>query len=128
MNARVKIYLFVLLVVLLVAAVVLLLNRGPQTGITGQALLLECSGDQVLTDCFEQNPYQATFAILDNNLEEVKRFTTDSDGNFTISLEPGFYILQPVVTGPYPIGLPQEFQVLQGRLTELTVAFDSGIR
>lgn len=98
------------------------------SGIEGQVTLAECYGDQIAVDCIEHKPYQATFQVLDGHGSEVIRFQTDEEGNFKVELEPGDYVLHPILIIAYPIALNQIFAVQEEKYTHIDVVFDSGVR
>ncbi len=98
------------------------------TGITGQVFLAECEGNQIATDCFSQEPYQATLVIYNAAFEEIARLETEIDGTFVFDLEPGTYFVHPESPGPYPIATDYQVTVVEGERTELTIVYDSGAR
>lgn len=98
------------------------------TGIRGQVFLAECQGPEVATDCFSQEPYQATLIVYDANLQEITRILTKSDGTFEFELEPGVYFIHPYSPSQYPIATDYQVVVAEGTMTELTVIYDTGMR
>lgn len=100
-----------------------------ESGIRGQALVgPACPGPvQVGQECPDQ-PYPATFTILDASGAPVTRVVCDLQGRFQVSLPPGEYTLQPVVEGRLPRAEAQDVMVTAGQFSEVTVRFDSGIR
>jgi len=80
-------------------------------------------------ECPDQ-PYQATITVNSPEGRKIVQFQTDADGNFTIPLAPGEYILIPETPEgkPYPFADQQSFVVLTGEYTRLIVLYDSGIR
>lgn len=97
-------------------------------GIKGQVFLAECQGDQVATDCFSQEPYQATLIVYNAAFEEIARVDTDEEGLFSFVLEPGVYFIHPYSPSPYPIATDYQVTVAEGDWTEMTILYDSGIR
>lgn len=75
-------------------------------------------------------PYQATLTV--NSLEgrQIVQFQSDEQGNFSIPLAPGEYILHPETPPdkPLPFAKDQRFTVAPGEYTRLIVLYDSGIR
>jgi hypothetical protein len=62
---------------------------------------------------------------------ELARAVTDRSGRFQLRLTPGAYLLVPLPPQPgaqFPIGRPQPVAVRPGRVTDVTVRYDSGIR
>jgi hypothetical protein len=102
--------------------------RSGKTGITGQVFLAECQGDQIATDCFSQEPYQATLILYNGKMEEIARVLTAKDGTFEYELEAGIYFLHPESLSQYPIATDYQIIVVAGELTEITVIYDSGAR
>lgn len=78
-------------------------------------------------DCADK-PYQASFTVLTTERKEVTRFQSDVNGYFEINLSPGDYILVPASPNALPYAAEQQFTVLAGQFTQLTVIYDSGIR
>jgi hypothetical protein len=80
-------------------------------------------------ECPDQ-PYQATITVNSPEGRKIVQFQTDEDGNFTIPLAPGEYILipEPPEGKPFPFADEQSFVVLPGEYTRLIVLYDSGIR
>jgi hypothetical protein len=120
---------FAILLILLLAAC------SPQipanTGIEGQVLIgPTCPVVQQGKEC-PDNPYQATITVLDaSGTRKVARFQTNTEGRFRFPLTPGNYILHPETpeNRPIPIAPEQNFTVTEGRFTQISVAYDSGIR
>lgn len=73
-------------------------------------------------------PYEGVFSVTDDAGTEVARVTTDQNGQATINLPPGDYIITPRVEGPWPSGVPTAVMVSAGQYVEVTVELDSGIR
>jgi len=99
-----------------------------KTGIKGQVFLAECQGPEVATDCFSQEPYQATLIVYNSNFEEVARILTKTDGTFEFEIEAGEYYIHPYSPAQYPIAPDYRVVVSEGQMTELTVIYDSGVR
>lgn len=98
------------------------------TGIKGQIFLAQCQGPQIATDCFSQEPYQATLIIYNDAFEELDRVESDEEGFFSYSAEAGVYFIHPYSPGPYPIATDYQVVVVEGEWTEMTVIYDSGMR
>jgi hypothetical protein len=61
----------------------------------------------------------------------VAQTVADNNGNFSIQVPPGHYLLVPLPPTPgaiLPRGTPQFFDVMDGVFTTVTVNYDSGIR
>lgn len=79
----------------------------------------------------DDRPYQGDFTVYlarsTTTNKEVIRFSTDKNGNFRISLQPGTYNVQSVS----PIGIGKQTQLLVVKstaTTTVTLHFDTGIR
>jgi len=99
-----------------------------KTGIKGDVFLAECQGDQVATDCFSQEPYQATLILYNTKVEEIARIQTAEDGTFEYEIEAGVYLLHPESPSMYPIATDYQIVVVEGEMTEMTIIYDSGVR
>jgi hypothetical protein len=75
-------------------------------------------------------PHEATVIVqtLDGS-KEITRFSSNSNGQFTVELEPGTYRLVPQperLTPPY--APPQTVIVEKDKVTDIKIVYDSGIR
>lgn len=117
--------------VLLTLACGLFTKPAPRdSGITGKVLLGPiCPVAIEGQECPDQ-PYQATLTVRSSDGRRILQFQTDEEGNFTIPLAPGEYILHPETPpgAPLPYADEQQFTVLPSEFTRLTVLYDSGIR
>jgi hypothetical protein len=73
-------------------------------------------------------PYAATLVIKRTAGSVVAQVRSGEDGRFTIKLAPGTYILEPQNGQPLPRAEAQQVTVSAHAFTEVTVAYDSGIR
>lgn len=75
-------------------------------------------------------PFEGTVIVKKKNTKkEITRFTTNSEGKFTIELSEGSYTLEPITT----VGLPgptKQFDlvVTANKVTQVTISIDTGIR
>jgi len=100
----------------------------PDTGIEGQVLIGPmCPVVQFGAPCPDQ-PYQATIAVLDKNGRQVTQFQSDAQGRFRVSLAPGTYTLRPESSDGFTRAGEQPVTVAGGQYTQVTIAYDSGIR
>lgn len=63
--------------------------------------------------------------------QEIDRFNVKSDGTFKYDLSPGNYILEPISSnsqGGLPYADRVNVMVSDGKYTDVTIVFDSGIR
>jgi hypothetical protein len=79
------------------------------------------------TECQDQ-PYQASITVLDENGNQVTQFQTDVLGYFKIHLDPGIYILHPQPGKPLPISTDQTVVVVDGQFTRVMIKYDTGMR
>ena len=100
------------------------------TGIQGQVTMGPMCPVVISGQECPDRPYQATMAILTRAGRDVKKFTTDANGKFTVLLAPGAYILHPLPpqNSPMPFGRDEPFNVVEGQFTQIKVVYDSGIR
>lgn len=102
----------------------------PNSGVEGQVTIGPiCPVVRPGQDCADQS-YQATLAILTSAGRQLKKFSTDANGQFRLPLAPGAYILHPLPpkNSLMPFGRDEPFNVAAGQFTELKVSYDSGIR
>jgi hypothetical protein len=100
------------------------------SGVTGRVLLGPMCPVVIEGQEYPDQPYQATLTVNSLNGRKIVRFQTDKQGNFTVPLSPGEYILHPEApqNAPLPIAEEQRFTVFPGEYTRLIVQYDSGIR
>jgi hypothetical protein len=102
------------------------------SGIAGRAVLgPTCPVEREGTPCPDQ-PYDgARLRIVDRGTGDVvATVTTDDQGRFRVAVAPGDYVVdaEPTEGRPLPFAKPVDVTVRPGRFTEVTVAFDTGIR
>ena len=104
--------------------------RPTDSGITGKALVGPMCPVMIEGQECPAQPYQATITVNSPEGRKIVHFQTDEDGNFTIPIAPGEYILipEPPEGKPFPFADEQSFVVLPGEYTRLIVLYDSGIR
>lgn len=79
------------------------------------------------TQCPDK-PYQATISVQNTEGEQILQFETGADGYFKIPLNPGTYILHPILTGSLPIATDQTVEVNEGQYTRVSIMYDTGMR
>ena len=81
------------------------------------------------TPCPDE-PFLATIVIEDESGNGVTRVDSDESGRFRLNLAPGRYILVPQSPNPGapPFASEQEVEVRADAFTQVTIAYDSGIR
>ena len=119
-----------LLLVLFSLVVFLSACAKPTTGIQGKVVLANCTGQQIATDCTAQSVYAASLAVYNDKLVKLKTYRTRGDGTFLIGLKPGTYYVspQPETKGKFPMAADFKVVVTEGKLTDLTIYYDSGVR
>ena len=105
-----------------------LLGPDAAQGVEGIALRGPICPVQSLENPCPDLPHQATVEIRTRSGRSVTTFRTGEDGRFRIGLEPGLYTLIPESGEPFPVASSQDFEVVGGAYTELTISFDTGIR
>jgi len=100
------------------------------TGIQGKVVLAMCTGDQVATDCTAQSTYAASLTLYNDKVEKIKAYRTKGDGTFLIALKPGTYYVHPEAEAPGQFPMAADFKVVvtKGKLTDLTIYYDTGER
>jgi hypothetical protein len=96
------------------------------SGIRGRAVISPACPVEPCT--VAEPPYEGSFVVRkgDNVLATVK---TDAEGRFEMRLAPGPYVLQSEVEAEaLPLLKPVEVTVREHEFTNVTLAFDSGIR
>jgi hypothetical protein len=73
-------------------------------------------------------PYAATIVIKRTDGSVVAQVRSGEDGRFTVKLTPGTYVLEPQNGQPLPRAETQQVTVSPHTFTEVSVAYDSGIR
>ena len=102
----------------------------PSNGIEGQVTEGPmCPGPVSIgeSQCQDQ-PYQATIIVLDENNNKVTQFQTDLSGNFKISLAPGTYGIHPESDNTFPRAADQLVVVISNQFTQMTIIYDTGMR
>ena len=75
-------------------------------------------------------PFQTSFSVYSDTGRFITRFTTDSEGEFEVTLKPGSYVLVPDVAGSiHPPGVAAVEVVVQKKeFTPVIITYDSGLR
>jgi hypothetical protein len=98
------------------------------SGVQGQVFIGPlCPVVQVGQECPDQ-PYQATLTVNSPGGEKIVQIQTDEQGQFSIPLVPGEYVLHPESQNGLPFAVEQTFTVSENAFTQLTITYDSGIR
>ena len=78
------------------------------------------------TGCVQ--PYAGEFVVTGLNYAEVTRVVTNHEGQATVELPPGKYILGVRTEGIYPLAAPVKVNVLADRYASISFSLDSGMR
>ena len=101
------------------------------TGLEGRTMIAAPCPGPVRDDqpCPDQ-PVSATFEVLDAQNKIIARFQSDAEGHFSVALKPGVYTIVPAADAPLfnPRMQHQTVTVQTGKMTEVTLRFDSGMR
>lgn len=73
-------------------------------------------------------PYKADFKIIKKGSLFSKTVSSGDDGKFSVSLSPGDYTISAILKNVMPTLSPIDFTVTSGKVTQLNLQFDSGIR
>jgi len=123
-----KIQFVIGILILLLATCSMQQPKSPDSGMEGQVLTGPmCPVMQQGQLCPDQ-PYQATLTVNSLDGGKTAQVQTDANGHFKISLAPGTYILHPESPNGMPHATERTFTVSAGKLTPLTIHYDSGIR
>ena len=78
----------------------------------------------------DDKPYETDLIIVEKaSRKVVARIRTDENGQTSITgIKPGAYSILPPSTSGSPSASPVDFTVRKGRITEVKMSFDSGIR
>jgi hypothetical protein len=77
-----------------------------------------------------EKPYQATIDVRVTGGKRMATVSSGKDGRFSLSLPAGRYTLVPrtPTDSPLPYASPVDVVVVAGRVTTVTIAYDTGIR
>jgi hypothetical protein len=102
---------------------------GADSGIEGLVTIGPMCPVEIEGQPCPDQPYEATIVIEDAGGDEVARVTSDADGRFRLTLEPGTYTLVPQSPASrLPYAGEQSTEIVSGEYTQVTIAYDSGIR
>ena len=101
------------------------------TGLEGRAMIVApCPGPAREDQPCPDKPVSASFDVLDAENKVVARFQSDAEGYFKVALQPGVYTIAPDLDAPLfnPRMQRRQVTVQTGKMTEMTLRFDSGMR
>lgn len=98
------------------------------SGIEGEVFIGPiCPVVRAEQECPDQ-PYQAVITVNSPKGEKIVQVQTDEQGHFKIPLPAGTYILHPESPSTLPFASEQAVIVEDGKFTQVTINYDSGIR
>jgi hypothetical protein len=100
------------------------------TGIAGRTVLMNCPADRADPSCAGV-PVRAELAVLNATTQAViTDVNTDAQGNFTVALPAGSYLLRPVKVGSQAARRPVAtmIKVTAGQYTSITLRINNGLQ
>ncbi|MDO8530459.1 MAG: hypothetical protein Q7S10_03605 [bacterium] len=77
----------------------------------------------------DDKPYKTSLALTSaNGSNIIKQFSSDENGNFSVSVQPGTYAITNIGMGPWPSCHSDGISVEAGKITQKDVLCDTGIR
>lgn len=106
-------------------------RKEANNGILGRILLgFQCSvvreGQTCPDNSFETRIH--IFSLNNGKRELVKSVETDNNGNFSVNVVPGNYLVRPVGGNPFPACYEKEVNVFEDEFREVVLNCDTGIR
>jgi hypothetical protein len=100
------------------------------SGIKGVVLRGPLAGGPLVEGRPSEAPFKAKFFVDDTDGNRVAEFDSDDEGRFELDLPPGDYVIVPEPNAPVfrPAEQPQAVTVPEGRVVELTLRYDTGMR
>lgn len=99
------------------------------TGVSGIATLGPTCPVQVAGQTCPDSPYIGTLIVSGNNGKTITTTRTRPDGKFVLFLDAGTYtITLPTSTEPFPRMSPVKISIVKGKITDITLNIDNGIR
>jgi hypothetical protein len=104
--------------------------RQGDSGIKGQVLRGPVAPGPPPKGSPGEEPFRATFHVLDTQDKEVARFQSDQDGRFQVLLDPGDHTIVPDESAPilFPSTQRKKVTVPEQGFAEIVLKFDTGIR
>ena len=102
----------------------------PHSGVIGQVFIGPiCPVVTPDRDCSDR-PFQTTISVYSDSGKFITEFITTVDGQFQVTLKPGYYLLVPAGAGSpsYPSVGVMEVLVQKREFTTVIINYDSGIR
>jgi flagellar basal body-associated protein FliL len=133
MNKRKSSLVIIAIIMILVAVLIIFLlftqNKGPVSGESG--IVGKITYGPIAPVCRENEPCSKAYTgkviiKTEDKSREITSFSTDSNGEFKISINPGTYYLETAQRFISPCG--QIVRVEQSQFTNITLDCDTGIR
>jgi hypothetical protein len=103
---------------------------GAGTGIRGQVIRGPINPGPDIEGVINEEPFSASFSVLDSENNIVARFESDENGNFEVALAPGEYTVVPGPSAPilFPEQQTKAVTVPEDGFADVFLEFDTGIR
>ena len=100
------------------------------SGLKGRVIRGPVNGGPEINGEINYEPFSAFFHITDQNNSSKRSFTSDKNGEFSIELPPGDYVIIPDETASLlmPEMQSKEVTVNEDFITSIILYFDTGIR
>ena len=76
----------------------------------------------------DDKPFQASFVIKDKKEDVLKRFESSQDGNFSVEVSPGNYVIYVDYGNSLSQSKPEYVTVEERKFTDVIIRVDSGVR
>lgn len=106
-------------------------RKNANNGIVGRILLgSHCSANVEAGACFDDSFETRIhiFSLEDGRRKLVRSVETDNNGNFSVNIAPGLYLVRPVGGNPFPACYEKEINVSKNKFKEVVLNCDTGIR
>ena len=103
---------------------------GDGTGIRGQVIRGPINPGPEIEGVINEEPFSASFSVLDSENNIVARFESDENGSFEVALVPGEYTVVPGPSAPilFPEQQTKTVSAPEDGFAEVLLEFDTGIR
>lgn len=100
------------------------------SGLKGRVIRGPVNGGPEIIGEINYEPFSAFFYITDQSNSFKRSFTSDKNGEFSIELPPGDYVIKPDETASImmPEMQTKEVIVYEDSITSIILYFDTGIR
>ena len=103
---------------------------GAGTGVRGQVIRGPINPGPEIEGVINEEPFSASFSVLDSENNIVARFESDENGSFEVALAPGEYTVVPEPSAPilFPEQQTRTVSVPTDGFADVVLDFDTGIR